>query len=168
MSISRLFLPESDTVYNSVYLSSSPGYPYFRRNHISQDLKEFKKLGIDTIFYFTALEDEFYYYGEEFLEKTYDKLKIEAYNFPIEDHSVPDSKREVYSFCNSLEETLKEGKKVLLHCAAGLGRTGLMAAAYLIIKHKYPANRAIRTVRLARPGAIESFEQEEYLRNLTK
>ena len=51
---------------------------------------------------------------------------------------------------------------MLLHCAAGLGRTGTLAAR-LLIASGCAAAGAIATVRQARPGAIESDAQEEFL-----
>ncbi|MDB5374439.1 MAG: phosphatase [Belnapia sp.] len=50
------------------------------------------------------------------------------------------------------------GSRVLVHCAAGLGRTGTVAARLLVSFGLAPA-AAIATVRAARPGAIETPEQ---------
>lgn len=53
----------------------------------------------------------------------------------------------------------------LIHCRAGLGRSGSVAAA-LLIEQGVPPHVAISQVRAARPGAIESTEQERWLRGL--
>ncbi len=49
---------------------------------------------------------------------------------------------------------------------AGLGRAGTVAARLLIGAGKLPED-AIGSVRRARPGAIESKSQEDYLCSLT-
>jgi atypical dual specificity phosphatase len=49
---------------------------------------------------------------------------------------------------------------VLVHCSAGLGRTGVILACYLVSKGMTPAN-AISRVRRLRPGSIETDEQAE-------
>ena len=55
------------------------------------------------------------------------------------------------------------GGFVLFHCAAGLGRTGTMAALVLIDRFRMPAGEAIAAVRAARPGTIESDSQMRFL-----
>ncbi len=57
---------------------------------------------------------------------------------------------------------LDAGERFVVHCAGGLGRTGTLVAK-LLIENGMPADTAINTVRRARPGAIESAEQERYL-----
>jgi atypical dual specificity phosphatase len=48
---------------------------------------------------------------------------------------------------------------VTIHCAAGLGRTGVVLACYFIDKGLNASN-AIARVRRLRPGSIETEEQE--------
>lgn len=57
---------------------------------------------------------------------------------------------------------LGEGERVLLHCLAGLGRTGTVAARILIEQGLDP-EEALSRVRQARPGAVQSEEQWQYL-----
>jgi ADP-ribosyl-[dinitrogen reductase] hydrolase len=51
----------------------------------------------------------------------------------------------------------------ITHCRGGLGRAGLVAAL-LLIETGLEAEAAIRAVRAARPGAIETAAQERYVR----
>ena len=59
---------------------------------------------------------------------------------------------------------LRRGERVALHCAAGMGRTGSMAAK-LLVAFGVPAEDAILQVRAVRPGTIESAEQEAFVRD---
>lgn len=57
---------------------------------------------------------------------------------------------------------LDAGGRVVIHCRGGLGRAGLVAAL-LLMEAGASAREAIRAVRLARPGAIETAAQELYV-----
>ncbi|KAI5912136.1 cyclin-dependent kinase inhibitor 3 family protein [Thauera sp. 2A1] len=65
--------------------------------------------------------------------------------------------------CNAL----LAGHRVLVHCRGGLGRAGTVAAR-LLVELGMPAVEAIGRVRSARPGAIETAEQEQYVLNLPR
>ena len=66
-----------------------------------------------------------------------------------------------------LRRRLVAGERLVIHCYAGLGRTGLLAAR-LLIEFGEPPQRAIGLVRRARSGAIQTYEQEAYLRDLSR
>jgi atypical dual specificity phosphatase len=48
---------------------------------------------------------------------------------------------------------------VAVHCAAGLGRTGTVLAAYLVARGEEP-RAALARVRDLRPGSVETADQE--------
>jgi protein-tyrosine phosphatase len=52
---------------------------------------------------------------------------------------------------------------VLVHCAAGLGRTGTLAAL-LLVEGGLEPEAAIARVRQARPGTLETADQEAFVR----
>lgn len=58
---------------------------------------------------------------------------------------------------------LSGGGRVVLHCAAGLGRTGMIAAK-LLMALGVEGGDAVAQVRRARPGTIETAEQERFVR----
>lgn len=62
---------------------------------------------------------------------------------------------------------LRDGGRVLVHCRGGLGRAGTVAAR-LLVELGDPAAVAVECVRQARPGAIETAAQLEYVLNLTR
>lgn len=89
---------------------------------------------------------------------------IEWRHLPIVDVRPPDSRFEAgwQSSGSNLTGMLRDGKKVLVHCRGGLGRAG-MVAAVLLIELGVDSNDAIRSVRAARPGAIETSGQLRYV-----
>ena len=51
---------------------------------------------------------------------------------------------------------IKSGKSVFVHCKAGLGRAGTLAALLLKGQGNIDGNDSIAEVRKARPGTIET------------
>lgn len=89
---------------------------------------------------------------------------IRWHHLPIVDVSVPgDGFLDHWPpLSRTLRDCLAGGGRVLVHCLGGLGRTGLLAAL-ILVDHGVPAKDAVDTVRKARPGAIETREQEAYV-----
>jgi len=87
---------------------------------------------------------------------------IEVVRYPIPDVSVPTSLSDTQAVVRLVLERLRAGKIVVTHCKGGLGRTGLITACVLVALGADPKT-AIRDVRLARNGAIETAEQERFV-----
>ncbi|EIW73017.1 hypothetical protein TREMEDRAFT_25011, partial [Tremella mesenterica DSM 1558] len=69
-----------------------------------------------------------------------------------------------------LSETVieKQGRKVAVHCKAGLGRTGVLIGAYLIYKYSFSAQEVIGFMRIIRPGMVVGPQQQYMLLNQMK
>ncbi|MFC7694897.1 tyrosine-protein phosphatase [Paeniroseomonas aquatica] len=102
-------------------------------------------------------------YGVAGLGKAVKNLGMEWHHAPIRDVDIPGPAFEVCwpGAGAQLRAHLSEGRKVLLHCRGGLGRTGTIAAR-LLAELGVPAADAVRRIRKTRPGAIETPEQEAY------
>lgn len=77
---------------------------------------------------------------------------------PVVDFSPP-TVEQMAECVEFIEERNREGDGVLIHCAAGQGRTGTMLAAFLVARGLGP-EEAIEEIRRLRPGSIETREQE--------
>jgi protein-tyrosine phosphatase len=53
-------------------------------------------------------------------------------NFPVPDRSTPGDTRAFRRFAAGLAADIREGRGVVIHCRAGIGRSGLTAAAVLV------------------------------------
>ncbi len=91
-------------------------------------------------------------------------LGIPWFHLPIVDLQMPDDsfEEEWESAGKELRRILTDGGKIVIHCRAGLGRTGTMAAR-LLIEFGTDPREAIAMVRRVRPGAIQTRVQEEYV-----
>jgi atypical dual specificity phosphatase len=62
-----------------------------------------------------------------------------------------------------IHQRITNDEPVMVHCLAGLGRTGTILACYLIKYEEMSADDAIQKVRNERYGSIQSFSQEEII-----
>jgi protein-tyrosine phosphatase len=94
---------------------------------------------------------------------------IEVIRYPIRDMSVPpaDAMAGFASLISGVSGRITSGETVVVHCRAGFGRSGLVAAAVLVAAGQAPED-AISAVRSARPGTIETAEQERYVHDFAE
>jgi atypical dual specificity phosphatase len=78
---------------------------------------------------------------------------------PVEDMEAP-TQGQLDRCVSAIERANGQGMGVGVHCGAGLGRTGVILAAYFVSKGT-SAQNAIGKVRRLRPGSIETDEQAD-------
>jgi len=133
---------------------------------LSDDLAAIHSVNISTVVSLISLS-EMTKLGVPDLPTQVVQHKLQWLQLVIEDFGTPD--------LNALEswQQIKENvlaalarrETVLLHCAAGLGRTGMMAACLLVACGQTPET-AIEQVRTARPGTIETEAQAAFIYNV--
>lgn len=94
-------------------------------------------------------------------ETIYKKNNIEFLCSPIKDYMPPsfEQMKVIWSFINN------SPKLLAVHCEGGIGRTGTILAAYLIM-NGMSFDNAVTLIRSKEPSAIESLEQMKFLKDL--
>ncbi|XP_037348381.1 protein tyrosine phosphatase domain-containing protein 1 isoform X2 [Talpa occidentalis] len=136
-------------------------------------IEQFQSLGIRTVINLqrpgehascgNPLEQEsgFTYLPEAFME-----AGIYFYNFGWKDYGVA-SLTTILDMVKVMTFALQEGK-VAIHCHAGLGRTGVLIACYLVFATRMTADQAIVFVRTKRPNSIQTRGQLLCIREFTQ
>jgi atypical dual specificity phosphatase len=94
-------------------------------------------------------------------------LDIAYLHRPIQDFGVPsnDDLPEILKFL-AQQQKIKPNIPVLVHCTAGNGRTGTILASILKLLDQLESEDAIQKIRSVNPLAIETKEQEEFIKEL--
>jgi ADP-ribosyl-[dinitrogen reductase] hydrolase len=93
-------------------------------------------------------------------------LDVAWHHLPIDDFNAPDAAFEAgWEQAGAvLRDHLRSGRRVLVHCLAGRGRSGTIAARLLVEVGAASPDQAIEAVRAVRPGAVETPDQEAHVR----
>jgi atypical dual specificity phosphatase len=96
-------------------------------------------------------------------------LDVAYLHRPIPDFGIPSSEDlpKIISFLIQ-QQKIRPKIPVLIHCTAGNGRTGTILASLVKILDQMESNAAITNIRTINPLAIETEEQEDFIKNLAK
>lgn len=119
---------------------------------IEADLSALASEGIDTLVSLTE---------RRFPEERLKPYGIAGRHLPISDMGVP-SIHAAAGLCRDITRMRDDGAQVVLHCEAGLGRTGTLLAAYLVWQGA-SAQAAVDEVRGVIRGALQTPSQELFV-----
>ncbi|CAK7301312.1 Protein tyrosine phosphatase domain-containing protein 1 [Vulpes lagopus] len=160
----------SSWVTENILAMARPSTELLEKYHL---IEQFQSHGIKTIINLqrpgehascgNPLEQEsgFTYLPEAFME-----AGIYFYNFGWKDYGVA-SLTTILDMVKVMTFALQEGK-VAVHCHAGLGRTGVLIACYLVFATRMTADQAIIFVRAKRPNSIQTRGQLLCVREFTQ
>jgi ADP-ribosyl-[dinitrogen reductase] hydrolase len=166
LRIDSVKVPSTDGVIGMTFCPGkkdpySPSGPWDRE--LETDLRAIREWGAEAIV--TLVEKfELDFLGVSDLPRKVRKTGMQWFFLPIVDFSVPDRDFESkwQTAGGELRRILRDGGRIVIHCRGGLGRTGTIAAR-LLVEFGMAPKEAIRAVRKARPGAIQSVSQEKYV-----
>ncbi|XP_068598760.1 protein tyrosine phosphatase domain-containing protein 1 [Brachionichthys hirsutus] len=95
--------------------------------------------------------------GFTYRPETFMQADIYYYNFGWKDYGVA-SLTTILDMVKVMSFAIQEGK-LAIHCHAGLGRTGVLLACYLVFTSRMSADQAILFVRAKRPNSIQTRGQ---------
>lgn len=99
-------------------------------------------------------------------------VSIDYLRKPIRDHGTPAIPEEMTEILECVQSSLREGRRVYLHCRAGIGRTGMVAGCLLVERGLSGEDALLELNRLWRqsarasqwPAVPETEEQIDYVR----
>uniref|UniRef100_A0A8C6T6D3 Protein tyrosine phosphatase domain-containing protein 1 n=1 Tax=Neogobius melanostomus TaxID=47308 RepID=A0A8C6T6D3_9GOBI len=151
----------SSWITDNLLAMARPSTEIIEKYHI---IEQFRSCGLKTVINLqrpgehascgNPLEQEsgFTYKPEIFME-----AGIYYYNFGWKDYGVA-SLTTILDMVKVMSFAVQEGK-MAIHCHAGLGRTGVLVACYLVFTSRMSADQAILFVRAKRPNSIQTRGQ---------
>ncbi|MBL8199407.1 MAG: tyrosine-protein phosphatase [Chromatiales bacterium] len=140
-------------IRGALFLHSMPG----RRERLEQAWDAVTLTGISCIVCLADIEEiqrKSPQYAEAVIACT---VPCERVDYPIVDYGVPSDKGSFLTTVRKAAERLQAGKRLLVHCGAGIGRTGTFATCVLLALG-VPLEEAKRAVSSA-GSAPETSEQ---------
>lgn len=136
-----------------IFLHAMPG----RREPLQQCWKEMSDTGIDVLVSLTGLDEIRAVSPQLAAAIVQGRIPCEHVTFDISDFGVPEHEDDYLRFVRELAERIQAGASVLIHCQAGIGRTGTLAVNLLNALGR-PLDEALLAVRKAEAGPMNDAQ----------
>ncbi|CAE7383030.1 Cdkn3 [Symbiodinium sp. CCMP2456] len=162
-----MYIVEIPELSAKVAITPCPGK---RERDLGADLDAVKSWGAEAVVTLVQ-DDELRMLGVEDMKTAVESRKMKWFHCPVPDFSAPGM---FFEGCwvqrgdgEKVRKILRKGGKVVAHCRGGIGRAGTIASRLLIELGVASPEEALRRVRRARPGAVETWDQENHVLQLT-
>ncbi len=142
-----------------VYRSPMPFSPSFDPGN--EVLAAYTQAGVDVVVMLSS-DDEAFRVTGRMLRDDYVEMGMDVIYAPVPDFSIPEE--------GTFQETVRQalgaaqaGRTVAIHCQAGLGRTGILAACLAKVLFGMNGEEAFAWVRRYVPDAVETQQQLQFI-----
>ncbi|HPQ96180.1 MAG: dual specificity protein phosphatase family protein [Thiothrix sp.] len=133
--------------------------PCPRATHLEQDLAVLAERRVDRVVSLLETEEAAHLGLAEEAAACH-RLGMDFTSFPVRDMHPPPNLRKFRQLSTELYEELRQGRNILIHCYAGIGRTGVLSGSILIRSGMSPRD-AIELMSTIR-GRNMPQTQEQY------
>ena len=137
-----------------LWLHHMPG----RHETMASILAQLDALRITTVVCLTP-HDEIREKSPEYATALAAGVPWEQVFFPVRDFGIPEDPDTLYRLAESLATRLRAGARVLVHCGAGIGRTGTFACV-LLMALGYSHEQSLSAVEEAHAGPETSAQEQ--------
>ncbi len=134
---------------------------------LQQDISALRTAGVNVLVSMLCAEE-----NQRFeLEKEPDLCRaagIDFMSYPIRDHSIPPDNADTRDFITQVHSRLIDGKSIVIHCYAGIGRSSLLAASLMVVQGSR-VEEAFEYISRARGLQVpDTTEQLEWVSNFAR
>jgi protein-tyrosine phosphatase len=149
--------PPAAALRGALFRSAMP----FRHDD-GQLLDEAVAAGVRAVVWLTSAEEALLKSGRD-LAAEYAARGLACVHLPIPDYEPPSDRDALVAAIEVAAGHLRAGEGVLVHCAAGIGRTGLFLACLIGRLSTLAGPDCVRWVRARVSGAVETDEQRAFV-----